>query len=122
MILNGLKGQYDNVVVVIHVSRNLYDLASISSLLLDAEVRQRDSLFDTSLSAANVVVKSTTEKAINLSIDFRQYKTLDFGQYNTLDYGHPQPPVVQHSHEHQANNFTNARGRGKRRGFGNNKQ
>lgn len=37
IIVNGLKGQYDNVVYVIHASRNLYDLVSISYVLLDVE-------------------------------------------------------------------------------------
>lgn len=40
-IVNEVKGQYDNVVYVIHSSRNPYDLASISSVLLDVEARQK---------------------------------------------------------------------------------
>lgn len=30
IIINGVRGQYDNVVDVIHASRNTYDLSSIS--------------------------------------------------------------------------------------------
>lgn len=30
IILNGAKGQYDNVIAVIHASRNPYDIASVS--------------------------------------------------------------------------------------------
>lgn len=39
IILNGVKWQYDNVVSIIHASRNPSDLASISSILIDAESR-----------------------------------------------------------------------------------
>lgn len=45
IILNGVKDQFDNAIAVIHGSRNLYDIASVS-VLLDAKVRQSDVLFD----------------------------------------------------------------------------
>lgn len=51
IILNEVKGQFDNVIVVIHASQNLYDIASMNSVLLDADVRQSDMLFDASLFA-----------------------------------------------------------------------
>lgn len=57
IILNGVKGQYDRVVSVIHASRNPYDLASISSILLYAEARQNEMLRDSTISTTNVVVK-----------------------------------------------------------------
>lgn len=37
IILNGVKGQYDSIISVIHVSRNPYDIGSVNSVLLDAE-------------------------------------------------------------------------------------
>lgn len=40
IILNGVKGQFDNIIVVIHVSRNPYDIALVSSVLSDVESRQ----------------------------------------------------------------------------------
>lgn len=64
IILNGVKGQFDNVVFVIHFSRNPYDLASINSVLLDVEARQKEIIFD-NISAANVVVKSSFRKCIS---------------------------------------------------------
>lgn len=44
IVLNGVKGQCDNVIVVIHANRNLYDIASMSSVLLNGEARQSDLL------------------------------------------------------------------------------
>lgn len=55
IILNGVKGQYDNVVSVIHASRNPYDIASVSSVLLVVEASMRDQLFDPTM-YVNVVV------------------------------------------------------------------
>lgn len=39
IILNGVRGQFGNVISVIHDNRNLYDITYVSSVLLDAEVR-----------------------------------------------------------------------------------
>lgn len=36
IFLKGVKVQYDHVISVIHASRNSYDIASVSSVLLDA--------------------------------------------------------------------------------------
>lgn len=44
IILNGLIGQYGNVVAVIHVTRNPYYLTSVS-LVLDAKPRLHGKLF-----------------------------------------------------------------------------
>lgn len=63
IILNGVKGQFDSVVSVIHASRNHYDLTSIRSILLDVEVRQKEIIFDNNFLTANVVVKSSTEQS-----------------------------------------------------------
>lgn len=49
IIFNGVKGQHDNV-IFIHANMNPYDIASISTILLDAESRQSDMLFDESIS------------------------------------------------------------------------
>lgn len=59
IILNEVKEQYDNVVSIINASMNHYDLASISSTLLDAEARQKDLVFDNtiSISVAKVAMK-----------------------------------------------------------------
>lgn len=62
IILNGVKGQYDNVVSVIHASRNPYDLASITSVLLDAEARQKEISFDNCFPTAHVVVKTSADQ------------------------------------------------------------
>lgn len=35
IFLNGVKGQYDNVVVVIHASQNPYDIVSVILAFLD---------------------------------------------------------------------------------------
>lgn len=61
IILNGVKSQYINVVSIIHVSWNPYDLASIRSLLIDAKVREKEIIFDNSLSAPNMVIKPSTD-------------------------------------------------------------
>lgn len=74
---------------MIHVIRNPCDLASIYFILLDVEVRQRDSLFETSLPAINL--DQTTER--NAAIDSGISNVLDSSQ------SQPQPPVVQNSHE-----------------------
>lgn len=57
IILNGVKGQYDNVVFVIHMSHNPYDIASNSFVLLGVEAWQSNLLFDPTLCAVNVMVK-----------------------------------------------------------------
>lgn len=49
IILSGVNGKYDNVVYVMHARQNTYDLASISSILLNVKARLRDQLFDPSL-------------------------------------------------------------------------
>lgn len=41
-----MNGQFDHVVVVIHASRNPYDITFVCSVFLDDEIRQRDLLFD----------------------------------------------------------------------------
>lgn len=51
IILNGVKGQFDSVVAIIHASKNPYTIASVSFVLLDAEARQSDLLFDSTVSA-----------------------------------------------------------------------
>lgn len=40
IIPNGLKGQYENVIVVIHASKNPSDNAFVSTVLFDVESRQ----------------------------------------------------------------------------------
>lgn len=40
IILNGVKGQFDNVVIVIHARCNPYDIAYVTSVLLDVEAQQ----------------------------------------------------------------------------------
>lgn len=77
IILNGVKWQYDSVVSVIHASKNPHDIASITSIILDVESKQRDMLFDTSLSATNAVVKTSAEKLVSVSIDSGQSSVLD---------------------------------------------
>lgn len=56
IILNGVKGQYDTVVLVIHSSRNPYDLASVSFVLLDLEARMREQIFDPNIYVSVIVV------------------------------------------------------------------
>lgn len=59
IILNGIKGQFDNVIVVIHARRKPYEIAPFNSVLLYTEYRQFDFLFDTAIST-NVVVNSSS--------------------------------------------------------------
>lgn len=61
IILNGVKDQFDNIIVVMHASQNPYDITSVSYVLLDAEDRQCDILFDASLSANVAVNLFSTE-------------------------------------------------------------
>lgn len=80
IILNGITCHYDSVVSIIHTSRNPYDLASISFVLLGAEARHRDLQFDSSLSTANVVIRSYDrhgEKPVVVSINFGLSPVLD---------------------------------------------
>lgn len=62
IILNGVKGQYDDVVVVIHASRNPYEIASVCSVLLYAETQRMDLLFDIPPSI-NVVTKNDIHRS-----------------------------------------------------------
>lgn len=50
IILNGVKGRFDNIIDVIHAIQYPYDIVSVSSVLLDAKAIQSDMLFDASLS------------------------------------------------------------------------
>lgn len=60
IVLNEVKGHFDNITVDIHASKNLYDIALVCYVLLDAEARQVDMLFDSSLSANVIVNQSST--------------------------------------------------------------
>lgn len=73
-----VKGRYDSIFAVIHASCNSYDLASISSILLDAEAQQRDMLFDNLVTVANIMVKNAEQTVKPL---------VDSGQSNVLDSG-----------------------------------
>lgn len=75
IILNGVKGQYDSIISVIHASRNPYHLAYISLVLLDVEARQKVIMFDNSISVANIVVKPVSDAQTTTSIGI-----LDSGQ------------------------------------------
>lgn len=55
IVLNGVKGQSDNIIDVIHTNRNPNDITSVSFVLLDARARQGDMIFDSSISAKVVV-------------------------------------------------------------------
>lgn len=59
ILLNGVKGQLDNIVVVTHTSRKPYDIVSVCFVFLDVESKQRDFLFDVSL-INNLVVIGTS--------------------------------------------------------------
>lgn len=109
-ILNGVKEQYDNVDLVIYASRNLYDLPIVSSVLLDAETRQKEIIFDNNLSATNVVVKPS---AYNHSSGSVSLETLDSGQSRHTDTGQ-QPQLTP---EYQTNNIDYGHGRGRGRIF-----
>lgn len=50
-----VNSQFANVLDVTHAKRNLNGIASVNSILLDFEARQRDILFDNTM-VANVVV------------------------------------------------------------------
>lgn len=94
IILNGVKVQYNNVVFVIHANWNPYDLASISSVFLYVEARQRELMFDNSLVAANVMVKPSSEhnlkkvlhKDKHLILDRLKWKTLV--KFNRIKHSH----------------------------------
>lgn len=75
IILNGVKGQFDNVASLIHARRNPYDLASIVSVLLNSEARQKEVRFDNRFPTVNVAVKSTTRMSLANSAN----KTTDSG-------------------------------------------
>lgn len=62
IVLNRVKGQFDNVIYVIHASTNPYHMASVSSVLLYAKARQVDLLFDTNVTANVVVNHNSTMK------------------------------------------------------------
>lgn len=58
IIPNAVKRQFDNVISVIHASQNPYDLAPLSSNLLDAETRTHDQLFDPMLLSQAMIHRS----------------------------------------------------------------
>lgn len=105
------------MVSVIHASRNPYDLASITSVLVDAEAMQKDMLFDTTLSVGNVVVKTSAEKIVNVPIDSCQSSVLNSEQHSLTS----QSPPVQNTHEYQDNNSAYRRGTCRGHGYGNNR-
>lgn len=125
IILNTVKNQYDIVVSVIHASRNSYDVAFTSYVLFDDEVRQRDLLFDLSLSVANVMVKSSDcshsfDRAyVEQSVypDSSQSQALNSGQHSSL----PHPHFVHSTPDYQSNSTIYGRGRGRGHGHGNNR-
>lgn len=69
IILDGVTSQFDNVVSVIHASRNPYDLASITFILLDDETRVRDQLFDPLISLQAMVCSSYDFNSISTSLN-----------------------------------------------------
>lgn len=70
IILNGMKGLYDNFFYVIHLRHNPYDIASISSMLLDVEVRLHDQLFNPNMSlSVDTFQQSTAYKPVELLAD-----------------------------------------------------
>lgn len=112
-MLNGVTGKNDSVVTVINDNCNPYDLASISSVLLDVEARQRYTIFDTSMSVANVMVKNVVEKPT--LVDSGQATALDSGQSQS------QPNFVHSTPDYQPNTSSYGRGRGKGHVSANNK-
>lgn len=48
---------------VIHATRNPYDLDTTSSVLLDAEARQKDLMFDANLSTTNILANDVVKSA-----------------------------------------------------------
>lgn len=79
--MNGVKGQYNNIVVVIQASCNPYDLTSVNSLSLDVETRLRDQLFDHVLSANDMIHK--LDVALQISYESLNGSTPSSGNNNT---------------------------------------
>lgn len=62
-ILNGVNGQFDHIAAFIHASQNPYDITYVCSVLMDAETRQRDLMFDVPPSI-NIASNNTLHRSV----------------------------------------------------------
>lgn len=130
IIINIVKGQFDNIIVVIHATRNPYDVALVSSVLLDAEYRQVDLLFDNFIYANVVVVnRSSTGSDTQSNNTFMTSNYLPSqSQSNNYSMSNTHPsdgllhtPPVNQQYQQQSSGFNAGICRGRSCGYGNNK-
>lgn len=112
IIINDVKGQFDNVIVVIYVSRNPYDIAYVNFVLLDAEEHQSDIFFDSANAVVNQLSSSASPELLNTNMKNFQVPS---STGDVLLLTPPNQPPFQHS------NSGRGRGRGRGCGYGNNK-
>lgn len=120
IVLNGVKRQFDNIIPVIHASRNSYDLVLVSSFLLNAKARQVDLLFVTNV-IDNLVVNHNSSAKNNgpgyTDLTGSTIATTSSTQ-SSSDGLFPTPAVLVVS---QSQNFNSGRGRSRGCGYGNNR-
>lgn len=113
-----MKGQFDNVISVIHASSNPYDIAFVSLVLLDLEARQSKMLFDFVVTA-NVALNQPANQNSSDSMKFVTVSSAPGdGSLHDQAASHPQAQQQTTSVPYQQANYGKRRGRG--RGFGGN--
>lgn len=120
IILNGVKGQFDHIVVVIHTNQNPYDIYFICYVLLDTETRQRNLLFDVPPSI-NVVSNNVMDQSVydsDTSSTGYIAAHQSAARPKSSNQVHTQPLPAQAQNQRESPPY-NARGRGRGRGRNN---
>lgn len=123
IVLSGVKGEYYNVIVVIHASKNPYYIAYVSSVLLDVESRQSDMLFDANITTNIVVNHSSITKQNESGYDThtsshtvsQNHQNNDMSTFDRI-FPTPATPIPNQSH-----NFNPGRRQHRSRLYGNNR-
>lgn len=93
-ILVGLSVEYEHIVVVITASRQPYDLAGFSIVLLNAEARQHDNLLQISPNSTAFSVQTTNGSnagQVNTRSSSAQYSSQSPTQYSSQQLPQYQP-------------------------------
>ncbi|GMJ03891.1 hypothetical protein HRI_004058300 [Hibiscus trionum] len=119
-VLNGLPPEFDSVITVISASPSSNNLASVSSILLDADVRQTSifSLVSASAHVATAHNSSIEHVHPTSNSDPSAYSSASSSGYNAPNSGFGQS---QSSQTEQSNFSYNNRGRGRGCVFSNNR-
>lgn len=121
IILNGVKCQFDNVIVVIHAIRKPYVIAFVSSVLLDVESRQCDMVFD-AFCYYKCCYKSVAKFQLICVIKFIYKDLIGFViNWRWIAPTATDQPLFQQTNQPSFQQSNSGRGLDRGRGYGNNK-